>query len=58
MQRMYATPGAIEGKRMEAFISDFKAVNGTRGRGPFEATVDWIGLQLAVIAEETLGSHQ
>ena len=23
--------GAIEGKRMEAFISDFKAVNGTRG---------------------------
>ncbi|MDG2093913.1 MAG: hypothetical protein P8J89_01405 [Phycisphaerales bacterium] len=54
MREMYATPGAIEGKRMEAFIRDFKAVNGTRGRGPFEATVDWIGLQLATIAEGTL----
>ena len=51
---MYATPGAIEGKRMESFIRDFDAVNGTRGRGPFEATVDWIGLQLANIAEGTL----
>lgn len=54
MRRKYAIPGAIQGNRMEAFIRDFDAVNGTRGRGPFEATVDWIGLQLANIAEGTL----
>ncbi|MEE2907701.1 MAG: hypothetical protein VX527_07695 [Planctomycetota bacterium] len=54
MRTQFATPGAIESSRMDAFMKDFDAVNGTRGRGPFEATVDWIGLQLARIAEGTL----
>lgn len=54
MRSQFASPGAIEASRMDAFMKDFDAVNGTRGRGPFEATVDWVGLQFARIAEGTL----
>ncbi|MCP4813442.1 MAG: hypothetical protein GY888_13100, partial [Planctomycetaceae bacterium] len=54
MRAKFASPGSIEASRMDAFMQDYDAVNGTRGRGPFEATVDWVGLQIARIAQATL----
>ncbi|MCH2133122.1 MAG: hypothetical protein MK116_05160 [Phycisphaerales bacterium] len=54
MRAKFGTAGAVEASDMASFVEAFNDVNGTRGRGPFEATVDWVGLQLATIVEGTV----
>ena len=53
MHDRHAAPDGIEASRMDDFLEDFEEVNGTRGLGPFESTVTWVGTQLTLIVNGT-----
>ncbi|MCH2153191.1 MAG: hypothetical protein MK089_07595 [Phycisphaerales bacterium] len=53
MRERHAASDGIEAASMDDFLEDFEEVNGTRGLGPFESTVSWVGSQLNVIVNGT-----